>query len=83
MDSISGHDEFISDSIPVFGSKPRAKNASAVGKNKLTLQQRIEIINGIISEGLRLFSILSGDFWFCGKKFFKLMFHLGGGARFD
>ena len=33
--------------IPVFGSKPTAKTASAVGKNKLTLQQRVEIINGI------------------------------------
>ena len=71
--------------IPVFASKPRAKNASAVGKNKLTLQQRIEIINGIISEGLMLFFfplflVISG---FGGKKILLLMFHVGGGARFD
>ena len=38
-----------------------------------------------ISEGLVLFSILSGDFWWGWEKnsAIFLMFHLGGGARFD
>ena len=37
-----------------------------------------------ISEGLMLFSILSGDFWIWEKNSgIFLMFHLGGGARFD
>ena len=50
MDSISGHDflpSYFLIQFPFLDEKPRAKNASAVGKNKLTLQQRSEIINGI------------------------------------
>ena len=57
-----------SDSIPISDS------------GDSTLQQCIEMINDIISEGLMLFSILSGDFWFWE---FCVIFHLGGGARFD
>ena len=45
--------------IPVFGSKPTAKTASAGGKNKLTLQQRIEIINGIENQKITRKEVLS------------------------